>query len=92
MADYECIQRRADLEALARDLLHEKVLAFDTEADSFYHYFDKICLVQVATRHDIYLVDPLALGGPNELAPLGPVLASPKVRRSSTPPSTTSMS
>jgi ribonuclease D len=81
VADYECIERRADLEALARDLLHEKVLAFDTEADSFYHYFDKTCLVQIATRRDIYLVDPLALGGPSELAPLGPVLASPNVQK-----------
>lgn len=81
MAEYDCIERRADLEALSRDLLREKVVAVDTEADSFYHYFDKTCLVQIATAHGIYLVDPLALGGPAELAPLGPVLASPAVQK-----------
>jgi len=79
--DYECIERSADLAALARELLSEDVVAFDTEADSFYHYFDKTCLVQVATRRAIYLVDPLALGGPAELAPLAPVMASPDVRK-----------
>jgi ribonuclease D len=81
VADYELIETRADLDALAQDLQGEKVLAVDTEADSFYHYFDKTCLVQIATRKQIYLIDPLALGGPAELAPLAPVFASPDVRK-----------
>ncbi len=80
MAAFEIIERLSDLEALSKDLLTEKIIAVDTEADSFYHYFDKTCLVQIATRRSAYLIDPLALGGPAELAPLGPVLASPKVR------------
>jgi len=79
LADFELIENRADLEALAQELLSEKVLAFDTEADSFYHYYDKTCLVQVATREQIYLIDPLACGGPAELSPLGPIFASPDI-------------
>ena len=81
MADFELIESRADLDALAQDLLGEKILAFDTEADSFYHYFDKTCLVQVATPRQIYLIDPIALGGAGELSPLGPVLASPNIQK-----------
>jgi ribonuclease D len=81
LADYEIIDRLGDLEALARDLLREDLIAVDTEADSFYHYFDKTCLVQIATRKSCYLIDPLALGGPAELAPLGPVFESPKIRK-----------
>ena len=80
MADFEIIERQGDLESLAKDLVKEKIVAVDTEADSFYHYFDKTCLVQIATRKHSYLVDPLAMGGPAELAPLGPVFASPDVR------------
>ena len=80
MADFEIIDRQSDLKALARDLLTEDVIGVDTEADSFYHYFDKTCLVQIATRKNKYLIDPLALGGPAKLAPLGPVFSSPKVR------------
>jgi ribonuclease D len=79
VADFEIIDNRADLDTLAQDLLNEKILAFDTEADSFYHYFDKTCLVQVATRRQIYLIDPLAFGGPAELAPLAPIFASPDI-------------
>ena len=80
VAEFDIITEAQDLEVLAEDLLKEDVVAFDTEADSFYHYFDKTCLVQVATRDHAWLVDPLALGGPANLAPLGPVFASPKVR------------
>jgi len=81
VADFEIIETKADLDVLAHDLLSAKTLAIDTEADSFYHYFDKTCLVQVATRRQIYLIDPLALGGPAELAPLGPLFASPDIRK-----------
>jgi len=81
LADYVCIEREADLRGLAKDLLREKVIAVDTEADSFYHYYDKTCLVQIASSQGIFLVDPLALGGPSELAPLGPVFASKKIRK-----------
>ncbi len=81
MADFERVENEQGIEALAKDLLKEKVVALDTEADSFYHYYDKTCLVQVATRKRIWLVDPLALGGPEELAPLGPVMADPGIRK-----------
>ncbi len=77
--DFELIERPADLDALVEILRGEKVLAFDTEADSFYHYFDKTCLIQVATRRKIYLIDPLALGGPGQLAALGPIFAAPDI-------------
>jgi hypothetical protein len=49
VSDYELIETRAELDSLAQDLLGEKTLAVDTEADSFYHYYDKTCLVQIAT-------------------------------------------
>lgn len=80
LSDYEIITQRSDLERLAKQLLREEVVAVDTEADSFYHYFDKVCLVQIATRDGCWLVDPIALGGASELEPLGPVFASPKVK------------
>ena len=81
MGDFEVIETKADLEALAQDLMGSKIIAIDTEADRFYHYFDKTCLVQIADRKNIYLLDPIALGGPAELAPLGPVFASPDITK-----------
>lgn len=79
-ADYEIVSDVEALEAVARELLREDVVAFDTEADSFYHYYDKVCLVQVATRKKCWLIDPLTMGGAEKLAPLTPVFSSPKVR------------
>ncbi|MEN8161621.1 MAG: HRDC domain-containing protein [Myxococcota bacterium] len=80
MGEFQRVETAAALDALCRDLLREKVVAVDTEADSFYHYFDKTCLVQVATRKEIFLIDPLALGGPEELQPMAKLFASPEIR------------
>jgi ribonuclease D len=48
-------------------------VALDTEADSFHHYFEKVCLVQVGLLADAFLVDPLA---GVDLAPLFTRLAA----------------
>jgi len=80
LANFEIIDRPGDLEVLVRDLMKQKVVAVDTEADSFYHYFDKTCLLQVGTTRGCWLIDPLTLGGRDELAPLGQLFASPDVR------------
>lgn len=80
LSDYEIITEQSELEDLAKALMREEVVAFDTEADSFYHYYDKVCLVQVATRNECWLIDPIALGGPKKLAPLAPIFSSPKIR------------
>lgn len=42
-------------------------LALDTEADSFYRYFERVCLLQVSTVGDDFLFDPLDLGLPEGL-------------------------
>ena len=47
--------------------------ALDTEADSFHHYFEKVCLVQVGLGPDAFLADPLA---GIDLAPLFSRLAA----------------
>jgi len=49
------------LAAAATELGGAAALAIDTEADSFYHYFHKCCLIQVSDGHQAYLIDPLAL-------------------------------
>ena len=80
LTTFEIITQKSELEQLAKKLLREDVVAFDTEADSFYHYFDKVCLVQIATRKECWLVDPLGIEGAEMLAALAPVFSSPKVR------------
>jgi ribonuclease D len=45
-------------------------LAIDIEADSLYHYFEKVCLIQISTDSHTYILDPLAIDGIEDLAPL----------------------
>jgi len=60
----------AAVEALVRRLAAEPVLAVDTESNSFHVYRERICLVQISTREDDFIVDPIA----TDVAPLGAVL------------------
>jgi ribonuclease D len=50
-----------------------RALAVDTEADSFYHYFHKCCLLQISDGETAYLIDPLAV---RRLESLGNLLGS----------------
>ena len=82
MGDYRLIETPEALEELAQSLRRDRVIGVDTEADSFFHYIDTLCLIQIACKSGIFLVDPLRLkenGG--SLEPLAPILANPEVRK-----------
>jgi ribonuclease D len=53
-------------------------LAVDTEADSFHHYREKVCLLQLSARDAHALVDPLASV---DLAPLRAPFANASIRK-----------
>jgi ribonuclease D len=72
-APYVWVDTAEDLERAADTLSRADALAVDTEADSFYHYFHKCCLIQIADGETVYLIDPLAL---KRLEPLGEALGS----------------
>jgi ribonuclease D len=63
------------LEQLLERLEGVAELALDTEADSFFSYREKVCLVQITCDGDDFLVDPLS---GLDLRPLGPVFADPR--------------
>jgi ribonuclease D len=65
------------LARLARCLDGCRAIGLDTESDSLYHHFEKVCLVQLATdRGEAFLVDPLAV---RDLSPLAPAMADPAI-------------
>lgn len=70
------VSRPDQLRTLARELGGVPAIGVDTEADSFHSYREKTCLVQISTRDEDYIVDPLALP---DLSPLAPVFADPAV-------------
>jgi ribonuclease D len=65
--------------ALAERLAPSRSLALDTESDSLHHYFEKVCLVQVASdRGEAFLIDPLSA---RDLSPLAPLIADPGIEK-----------
>lgn len=66
------------LARLVTDLADQPRIALDTEADSFYSYFEKTCLIQVAIPGQEFVIDPLAL---RDLSALGPILADPHIEK-----------
>ncbi len=76
--DYLHVESREALLEVARILQKEAVIGVDLEADSMFHYREKVCLLQFSTPSTNILVDPLAVG---DLSPLAPVFKSAEVRK-----------
>ena len=70
------VEDDAALQALVETLSRSSVIAVDTEADSFHHYQEKLCLIQLSDLHADYIVDPLKV---TDLSPLAPLFADPRV-------------
>ena len=48
-----------DLNAAVAHLERFSSIAIDTEADSLHHYFEKLCLIQISSPEQDFIVDPL---------------------------------
>ncbi len=70
------INSQAELEYLFQRFEGEPLLAVDTEAASFHRFHDRIYLLQLSSRHETAVVDPLAV---TSLTPLAAALADPAV-------------
>jgi ribonuclease D len=75
---HEWIETLPRLEEAARILSQAEIIGVDLEADSMYHYFEKVCLLQIATESAAYVMDPLAL---RDLSALHPVFSNPRIRK-----------
>lgn len=75
-APYQYVSSAEELASLASRVAHEPLIAVDTEAASFHRYVDRIYLIQLSTRDETAIIDPLTVG---DVAALGAVLADPGV-------------
>ncbi len=75
---YTLIENESDLLEATSKLKKEKIVAFDLEADSMFRFKEKVCLLQIATRHRIFLVDTLKT---TDLAPLKPIFSDPDIQK-----------
>lgn len=70
------VQDPSETDGLRRDLASSRRIALDCEAAGFHRYSDRLCLLQVTTESETYVVDALALD-PSEL--LRGVLEDPSI-------------
>jgi ribonuclease D len=78
VAEFRLIHTLSELKSLCRQLSGEEILALDTEADSLYHYFPKVCLIQIATNRHAFVIDPIAI---KTMDPLSPLLANQRIKK-----------
>jgi len=67
----EVVSQTAQLDVAVKAMLGSQDIALDTESNSFHHYPEQLCLIQIATRHMVYVIDTIVL---NEIAALKEVM------------------
>lgn len=76
--NYQIIDTRSKLENAIRDFEREKTVAVDLEADSMYHFKEKVCLIQIAAKRDSIVIDPLHI---KDLSPLKPLFLHRDIKK-----------
>ena len=72
------ITAQEHLREVCLDLARCTRLAFDTESNGFYAYKEKVCLIQISSPDEDYIVDPIAF---KDISPLGPLFADPNIEK-----------
>ena len=72
------IDTQADLERYVKSWKTESLLAIDTESNSLYVYQERVCLIQVSTRRQDFIIDPLVI---DDLSALNDVFSDPKIEK-----------
>ena len=67
---YQWIDTPAALARVVADLSRQPLIGIDTESDSFHHYAEQVCLIQISSPDSDYIIDPLALTDLSSMVPL----------------------
>jgi ribonuclease D len=74
----EIVSRPAQLDVAVRELVGSHAIALDTESNSFHHYPEQLCLIQIASRHKVYIIDTISL---YDLSPLRDILRDVSIKK-----------
>ncbi len=69
-SDYDFIDTSTALAEFAGMAQEAEIVAVDLEADSMYHFQEKVCLLQMAANGRSVVIDPLPIGDLSVLKPL----------------------
>jgi ribonuclease D len=68
--NYQFIDTLTGLEDFAKSLEEVRSVAVDLEADSMYHFQEKVCLLQMASGTASVVIDPIQIKDMSSLKPL----------------------
>ncbi|MFZ5809908.1 MAG: ribonuclease D [Chloroflexota bacterium] len=66
----QLIQTTPGLDEVISHLSSQSIIAVDTESNSLYAYQERVCLIQISTREEDFLIDPFAFTDLSSLNPL----------------------
>ncbi len=72
------IDNQTDLEHYIRSWKQESLLAVDTESNNLYVYQEQVCLIQISTRKQDFIIDPLQI---DDLSALNEIFAAPRIQK-----------
>lgn len=72
------VDSKSGLEDFAKALELKQIIGVDLEADSMYHFKEKVCLLQIATEHVNAVIDPIQI---NDLSALKPVFRRREIQK-----------
>ena len=78
MLNYQFIENVKDLEKVSRAFQNDQKVAVDLEADSMFHFKEKVCLIQMASDSQTVVIDPLKI---SDMSCLKPVFSDPSIRK-----------
>lgn len=76
--DYQYIDTPDRLAKLVQRLSELPLLGVDTEAAGYHRYLDRLSLVQMSSREENFLIDPLAI---EDLSPLNTLFSNPAIEK-----------
>jgi ribonuclease D len=74
----EIINLPARLDNAVRELAGSDIIALDTESNSRHHYPEQLCLIQIASRSKVYIIDTIIL---QDLNPLRSILTDVSIKK-----------
>lgn len=77
MLKYLFIENTENFKNIISNLKKSPFISIDTESDSLYSYYEKLCLLQIASNENIYLIDTLKV----EISELKEIFADKRIRK-----------
>ena len=74
--EYELVDDEAGFRRAMGKISRARRIGLDLESNGFFRYPEQVCLIQISTSQDIFVIDPLAI---DDMKPLSDVLAKTRV-------------